>query len=839
MNSNLPQQKLGRSSSGHGSLPPKIRRRNRLITSCLECRRRKLKCDKQHPCSNCTKFVRDCVFLAPALDPAAQLKLAEIKEKMGSLERTLEDDVARRRGGYDSTNDSGGEQLPGLGHESSAEDEAPEPDNERGLEPTPLAFTDAAYYEDADDDVLDLGVTIGKMRLTERIGGFVRPKFSQEITFVLNEVPSFSSDQKPITPTSVLGHEDIIRPGKDFLAPSSSFFFAAEPQHWDLMSYLPSQQVADSLLNQYWNCVHYMCRVLHRPTFERQYISFWQQVQGGIEPPASLQALVFSVLLSATISLDEEQIAMQFGVEKKQLIESFQQGTESALYRANFIRTTKLQTLQALVMYLIPLCRTEVTRAHSALAGTAIRLAECMGLHRDGTHYGLSPVEVHVRRMIWYQLCFLDIRTCEATGPRPQIRREDFDTRYPLNVNDIDLESDNPPTEDAPHWTDMTFSRMRFEINEMHRYTWMERPRLERKKTTLTAVLSKVQHFIACTDKKYLPMLDKNQPLHNMALLVYKLTTLRIHVMFLHRYSSNHARKMPERLRKIVLTSGVQQVECAIMIETIPSLKPWSWYLGALHQYHTALLLLAEEYATDVRHHEDRIWKCLDYVFELPNHLTRREKARLVLSEVAQKTEIYHNLRRTRAPKDVEDKMGPSSNTILAHGQLSPSASPPPTSVHNVGRMAGHAEYRTFRPNITDQVYYAPVNTNPMLAQFSPHSTNSNASFHEQRRRGESFGSTTSPGMADVDWIYPCIMAAMSGTNSSLQKQTFKILVTSKTSNFRRILSIRANNNSIINSTPNNSSYRPSIFTIIKVITHIQTPRFDDLTQKFRTPNDL
>lgn len=120
---------------------------------------------------------------------------------------------------------------------------------------------------------------------------------------------------------------------------------------------------------------------------------------------------------------------------------------------------------------------------------------------------------------------------------------------------------------------------------------------------------------------------------------------------------------------------------------------------------------------------------------------------------MAQKTEIYHNLRRTRAPKDVEDKMGPSSNTILAHGQLSPSASPPPTSVHNVGRMAGHAEYRTFRPNITDQVYYAPVNTNPMLAQFSPHSTNSNASFHEQRRRGESFGSTTSPGMADVDWV--------------------------------------------------------------------------------------
>src|SRR6266536_1372189 len=74
---------------------PRIRRRNRMITSCLECRRRKLKCNKSHPCTNCVKFTRDCVFLAPALDQASQLKLTEIKEKVGSLERLLERDVAK------------------------------------------------------------------------------------------------------------------------------------------------------------------------------------------------------------------------------------------------------------------------------------------------------------------------------------------------------------------------------------------------------------------------------------------------------------------------------------------------------------------------------------------------------------------------------------------------------------------------------------------------------------------------------------------------------------------------------------------------------------------------
>ena len=176
-NLNQGQSTRPRSHSGSHGAPPKIRRRNRLITSCLECRRRKLKCDKAHPCGNCTKFVRDCVFLAPALDPAAQLKLAEIKEKMGTLERTLEEDVARRALGERGDSHSG----LNLSSESSDEDESPGPEDEKNLEPTPLAFVDAAYYEDADDDTMDLGVQIGKMRITERLGGFVRPKIAFEV----------------------------------------------------------------------------------------------------------------------------------------------------------------------------------------------------------------------------------------------------------------------------------------------------------------------------------------------------------------------------------------------------------------------------------------------------------------------------------------------------------------------------------------------------------------------------------------------------------------------------------------------------------------------------------
>lgn len=159
-----------------------------MITSCLECRRRKLKCNKSHPCTNCVKFNRDCVFLAPALDQASQLKLTEIKEKVGSLERLLERDVAKSSNQNSTSGPSQDRALP-----DDEDDNIPANEDEKDLEPTPLAVVDAAYEVDGeDDDLLDLGIQLGKMRITERIGGFFRPKIAQEVCVISSLVHTLS-----------------------------------------------------------------------------------------------------------------------------------------------------------------------------------------------------------------------------------------------------------------------------------------------------------------------------------------------------------------------------------------------------------------------------------------------------------------------------------------------------------------------------------------------------------------------------------------------------------------------------------------------------------------------
>lgn len=304
--------------------------------------------------------------------------------------------------------------------------------------------------------------------------------------------------------------------------------------------------------------------------------------------------------------------------------------------------------------------------------GAVIRLAECMGLHRDPSSYSSNPVEIHIRRLIWYQICFLDVRTCEATGPRPQIRRDEYDTRLPLNIEDDELElaaqRGENITQDSKSFTSMTITRMRVECFELFRMIWTERSKLQRraepneKKTTLTSLLGRIHSFRAAVEKAYLPMMDRENPLHAVAMEMYGIMSSRLYLATLHPFASSDKRKMPERLRQIMISSCIMVVEHSMNIDQHPKLSQWSWYVGALHQYHSAMLLLSEMHVTQVDPAlSARIWRCLDYTFELPSGLGENEKIRFLFSELIERTGSYASLRRVRAPSEMPHA-GPRSN---------------------------------------------------------------------------------------------------------------------------------------------------------------------------------
>lgn len=71
------------------------------------------------------------------------------------------------------------------------------------------------------------------------------------------------------------------------------------------------------------------------------------------EPRSSTQAVVFGAWFSAAVSLDDASVQRDFGLTKYALVERFKIGVETALSKAKFLKTTRVETIQAFVMYMV------------------------------------------------------------------------------------------------------------------------------------------------------------------------------------------------------------------------------------------------------------------------------------------------------------------------------------------------------------------------------------------------------------------------------------------------------------------------------------------------------
>ena len=73
------------------------------------------------------------------------------------------------------------------------------------------------------------------------------------------------------------------------------------------------------------------------------------------------------------------------------------------------------------------------------LNGVVIRIAQKMGLHRDGEALGLSPFDTEMRRRVWWQIIMLDAKYALMSGLSHSHLPRSWDTKPPKNINDADL----------------------------------------------------------------------------------------------------------------------------------------------------------------------------------------------------------------------------------------------------------------------------------------------------------------------------------------------------------------------------------------------------------------
>lgn len=195
----------------------------------------------------------------------------------------------------------------------------------------------------------------------------------------------------------------------------------------------PTQEEALLLWNIHIESVEPICRVLHIPSSTKMVIEAAREPQSASRAD---ECILFAVYHFAIFSLTNENCVKLFGRSRSTLMQRFHFATRQALVNASFLANANTSILQALVLFLLACRHYYDPQTYWILTGVAVRIAQLMGLHRDGEALGLPPFDVQMRRRLFYQLIPLDGVASQLSGTGIAIAPESCDTQEPLNIND-------------------------------------------------------------------------------------------------------------------------------------------------------------------------------------------------------------------------------------------------------------------------------------------------------------------------------------------------------------------------------------------------------------------
>lgn len=220
--------------------------------------------------------------------------------------------------------------------------------------------------------------------------------------------------------------------------------------------HMPSKDLADELLESYFRTFETIYRILHVPSFRLEYSRYWQNPKGARESfviQLQLCMALGAVLHDDTYSL--RSLAARWVYEARMW-----------LLRPSEKSRLNLSGLQA--WCLIHLSRDVCGIGGDlvwASAGTMMRMALYIGLHRDPVHLPkMSLLAAETRRRVWATILEILVQSSMDSGGPPLISSDDYDTKPPGNYNDEDLLQDTTEAEPPPPKPIATFTDTSIQI---------------------------------------------------------------------------------------------------------------------------------------------------------------------------------------------------------------------------------------------------------------------------------------------------------------------------------------------------------------------------------------
>jgi hypothetical protein len=468
----LPSQQVHTLSQGVAGMLPSASRsvkRPRPVKSCTECRKRKLKCDRNLPCAQCQKSHRNCKYAADhdssALSDASDVETGDVPRppKRNCL-------PSQNMGGGGGGAMHLGPPYPGMrngdanGGGSSLEALASRVDR---LEHYVLA---KSPYGGGDlSGVLRLQLHPEMIRgLTVKAGASRTRFFGQSSVRVLLNlfedakeflaVNAQADDFRDLMSTLSRLHKSILDDYKRLLTPMPVYVTSATPvqnRMKHILTKLPGREVCDRLLRSYIRTTEAIYRIVHIPTMMAQYELYWE---GNMHSDAFLCQLL--LIMAVGSRFETESKGLDPNVVDGVHIPTACELVRSWLYSLKGKQLVDFATLQTEVLLLhtqrmIGANPQELWRH----VGTLVRTAMTMGLHRDPSEFeNQIPVFAgELRRRLWFTILEIDLHVSLVCNLRCSVEEEDFTCRLPRNLDDAELTpnmTELPPSQPIDQPTD-------------------------------------------------------------------------------------------------------------------------------------------------------------------------------------------------------------------------------------------------------------------------------------------------------------------------------------------------------------------------------------------------
>ncbi|XXG97501.1 hypothetical protein Hte_003805 [Hypoxylon texense] len=204
-----------------------------------------------------------------------------------------------------------------------------------------------------------------------------------------------------------------------------------------ISTYLPPKAVADELVDCYLRTTETVYRILHIPTFKRDYEAHWVS-QGEPSTPFLVQLKLVLAIGAATYddTFSLRASAMQWVYEAM-----------TWLSEPWFKHRLNIQYIQTNLLVLIARELVDVGPDLVWIStGTLLRTAIYMGLHKDPKRLppNMTPLIIEMRRRLWNTLIELCLQLSLTSGGPSMIALDMFDTEPPGNFDDEQLMTEDP-----------------------------------------------------------------------------------------------------------------------------------------------------------------------------------------------------------------------------------------------------------------------------------------------------------------------------------------------------------------------------------------------------------